>query len=145
MHIISSGRLEREYDAVSRLAHETGEPIYVTKAGEGDLVLLSMEAYEALGPAALPAVTTQTEGEAQSMTERELAQALRAMYQNAPLGDRVAAIHVFAIRYAAELERPDVNKATVLELAGMSNSYKTEISKGMRLARYVTLRPDCPI
>lgn len=31
---------------ISQMCHETGEPIYVTKNGYGDLVVMSMEAYE---------------------------------------------------------------------------------------------------
>jgi PHD/YefM family antitoxin component YafN of YafNO toxin-antitoxin module len=31
---------------ISKLAKETAEPIYITKNGEGDLVLMSMEAFE---------------------------------------------------------------------------------------------------
>ena len=31
---------------ISQMCHETGESIYVTKNGYGDLVVMSMEAYE---------------------------------------------------------------------------------------------------
>jgi prevent-host-death family protein len=31
---------------LSRICHDSGEPIYITKNGEGDLVLLSLAAYE---------------------------------------------------------------------------------------------------
>jgi prevent-host-death family protein len=33
---------------LSRLCHESGEPVYITKNGEGDMVLLSLAAYERL-------------------------------------------------------------------------------------------------
>lgn len=33
---------------LSRLCHESGEPIYITKNGEGDMVLMSIAAYERL-------------------------------------------------------------------------------------------------
>lgn len=33
---------------MSRLCHESGEPIYITKNGEGDMVLMSLAAYEQL-------------------------------------------------------------------------------------------------
>ncbi len=33
---------------LSRLCHESGEPIYITKNGAGDMVLMSLAAYERL-------------------------------------------------------------------------------------------------
>ena len=30
----------------SKIVHETGEPIYITQKGYGDMVLMSMEAYD---------------------------------------------------------------------------------------------------
>jgi prevent-host-death family protein len=33
---------------LSRLCHESGEPVYITKNGEGDMVLMSLAAYERL-------------------------------------------------------------------------------------------------
>ena len=33
--------------AISNLCHETNEPIFITKNGYGDMVIMSMETYEA--------------------------------------------------------------------------------------------------
>ena len=46
MHIKSSTSLRNNYGKISSLAHQTREPIYITKNGEGDLVVLSIEAFE---------------------------------------------------------------------------------------------------
>ena len=46
MIIKPSTALRNEYAQLSRLAKEFQEPIYITKNGEGDLVLMSLEAFE---------------------------------------------------------------------------------------------------
>lgn len=46
MIIKASAALRNDYASISELAKQTKEPIYITKNGEGDLVLLSIEAYE---------------------------------------------------------------------------------------------------
>lgn len=46
--IISSTKLRNEYNEVSRACHEQMAPIFVTRNGDGDLAVMSIEAYEAL-------------------------------------------------------------------------------------------------
>ena len=48
MMICPSSDLRNKYGEISDLCHNSNEPVYLTKNGYGDLVLLSMEAYEAL-------------------------------------------------------------------------------------------------
>ena len=46
MQIISSTRIKKNYSVISDLAKNTGEPIFITSNGNGDTVLMSIEAFE---------------------------------------------------------------------------------------------------
>ncbi|TDP58465.1 type II toxin-antitoxin system Phd/YefM family antitoxin [Aminicella lysinilytica] len=40
--------IRNKYNEISSFCHDYGEPIYITKNGKGDLVVMSIEAYELL-------------------------------------------------------------------------------------------------
>ena len=48
MYITSSANLRNNYRKIANRCKETGAPVFLTTNGEGDLVLMSMDAYEEL-------------------------------------------------------------------------------------------------
>ena len=46
MYIKPSAAIRQNYNDIAELCKTTGEPVYLTKNGEGDLVVMSIEAFE---------------------------------------------------------------------------------------------------
>ena len=46
--IQSSTDLRNKYNEISTFCHENREPVFITKNGQGDLAVMSMETYEML-------------------------------------------------------------------------------------------------
>ena len=47
-NIKSSTDLRNSYNDISTFCHETREPVFITKNGQGDLAVMSIETYEML-------------------------------------------------------------------------------------------------
>lgn len=45
MNIKPSAAIRKNYNQISDLCRETGEPVYLTKNGEGDLVVMDIESF----------------------------------------------------------------------------------------------------
>ncbi|HZK53743.1 MAG TPA: hypothetical protein VFC84_06085 [Desulfosporosinus sp.] len=74
------------------------------------------------------------------MTENELGKILREMYDNAPAGYQVANIHFFGVKYASIILDNNFKTTEIIRASGIKPSYSTEVSKGIKLARYVIPR-----
>ena len=72
-----------------------------------------------------------------NMTLIELGTKLSEMYNNAPKGDSVAMIHLFGIKYADQIKESEYSKKDIINQSGISASYLTELTKGVKLADYV--------
>ena len=45
MYIKPSAAIRKNYNQISKICKQTGEPVFLTKNGEGDLVVMDIEAY----------------------------------------------------------------------------------------------------
>jgi prevent-host-death family protein len=46
VHIKSSASIRNNYNDIAKFCKESGEPVYLTKNGEGDLVVMDIAAFE---------------------------------------------------------------------------------------------------
>lgn len=73
------------------------------------------------------------------METRELAKILNEMYFGAEDGETVAAIHLFGIQFADQIKESNLSCKEIARLAGIPETYGTEINKGRKLAKYVAV------
>jgi len=71
------------------------------------------------------------------MTLIELGETLSKMYNNAQKGEAVAMIHLFGIKYANDIISSEYSKKDIIKASGISESYLTELTKGVKLAKFV--------
>lgn len=76
------------------------------------------------------------------MTVEELGEILNDVYLNSPDGEAVAMIHLFGIKYADEIRSEGYTASEIVRAAQLNKSYSTEISKGIKLAKYVVVKSD---
>lgn len=72
------------------------------------------------------------------MSIREIGAILNSMYVNALPGEQVVQIHLFGIKCGELIERNSLAVKEIVEDSGINISYKTEVSKGIKLSKYVT-------
>lgn len=76
------------------------------------------------------------------MTLQQLGQKLKEMYFESNNGEAVAMIHLFGIKYASEIKESGASIKDISKFAGIKESYGTEIIKGVKLSKFVTIKPE---
>ena len=72
------------------------------------------------------------------MRIEEASQILAWKHREAPDGEKVLSIHLFGIKYADEIR--DMSLKDIVDRAGVPKSYRTEVRKGISLAKYVAVK-----
>ena len=71
-----------------------------------------------------------------------LGQKLKDMYDKAPSGEQVLMIHLFGIKYADLIKQNNYTPKQIVDAAGLNGTYATEVNKGMKMAKYVTIKAE---
>jgi hypothetical protein len=69
------------------------------------------------------------------MTLNDLSSKLQEMYKEAHKGEQVTMIYLFGIMYHNQIKEFGVKQ--VIEQSGIHSTYQTELSKAIKLAKYV--------
>ena len=81
-NIISSTDLRNNYNEISSFCHENREPIFITKNGQGDLAVMSIETFELLnGKLELYRLLDESRAAVKEGRKRPFADAMRDIKQ----------------------------------------------------------------
>ena len=70
----------------------------------------------------------------------QLGQELKRMYDKAPRNEQVTMVHLFGIKNGETIVSNGLKASDIVQEAGINDSYKTEVSKGIKLAAYVDIK-----
>ncbi len=74
------------------------------------------------------------------MNENDLSEKLKKMYFDSKKGETATMVHLFGVKYAQEITECECSPKDIAKLAGIPETYGTEINKGRNLARYVVVK-----
>lgn len=70
------------------------------------------------------------------MNTEEFGRILHEMYSRAADGGNVAMIHLFGIKYAAQINESHTKASQITRASGIPVLYIAEVSKGIKLAKF---------
>ena len=71
------------------------------------------------------------------MKIEDLSELLKERYENALKKEQVANIHLFGIEYGEIIKKNNYKVSELIKLAEMKKSYNVELSKGVKLSKFV--------
>lgn len=71
------------------------------------------------------------------MDIHDLAHILHSMYEKAKRKETVCQVNLFGVIYASEIEKCQCTIKDLVRLSGLNMGYIAEVSKGIRLSKYV--------
>jgi hypothetical protein len=71
------------------------------------------------------------------MSIAELGAILNGIYNSAPIKDAGLMIRLFGIKYADEIKKDNYSNEEIIKASGISDVYLNELSKGVKLSKYV--------
>ena len=78
--------------------------------------------------------------ELEYFTIEKLGSILKDKYDNAPEKEQVANIHLFGIKYAEVIKSHTATQ--IIREAGIKKSFSAELSKGIRLSKFVIIKKE---
>jgi hypothetical protein len=72
------------------------------------------------------------------MYAAQLGKLLRESYEGAEKNEKVTMIHLFGIKYYEEIKKSNITE--IIAESGIYSTYRTELGKGLKLAKYVKLK-----
>ena len=73
-----------------------------------------------------------------SKTVAALGGILADMYSTAQKKEQVTMIHLFGVKYAEDIQKVGIRE--VIEQSGIHSTYRTELNKAVKLAKYVNVK-----
>jgi len=70
----------------------------------------------------------------------ELSKQLNEVYENAPKNEQVAHIHLFGIKYGPAISEMNIRVTEIIRASNLHPSYSAELSKGIKLSKYVKIK-----
>ena len=75
-------------------------------------------------------------------TIEELNSKLKDKYDNATEKEQEANIHLFGIKYGEVIKKHNYKATQIIRAAGIKKSFSAELSKGIKLSKFVNIKKE---